>query len=83
MNGTNEVVLAGAVRTAIGTFGGAFVDTPATQLGATVIAEALRRPALSPADRRVIFGNVLSRNRHEPVPRPPPPGSRTMFQRRP
>ena len=32
-NGTNEVVLAGAVRTPIGTFSGAFVDTAATTLG--------------------------------------------------
>jgi acetyl-CoA C-acetyltransferase len=58
---TNEVVLAGAVRTAIGTFGGSFVDTPATQLGATVIAEAIRRAGVQ-ADQvdEVIMGNVLS-----------------------
>jgi len=58
---TNEVVLAGAVRTAIGTFGGSFVDTPATQLGATVIAEALRRAGIQPDQvDEVIMGNVLS-----------------------
>jgi acetyl-CoA C-acetyltransferase len=58
---TNEVVLAGAVRTAIGTFGGSFVDTPATQLGATVLAEAIRRAGVQ-ADQvdEVIMGNVLS-----------------------
>ena len=58
---TNEVVLAGAVRTAIGTFGGSFVDTPATQLGATVIAEAIRRAGIQPDQvDEVIMGNVLS-----------------------
>ncbi len=61
MNGSNEVVLVGAVRTAIGTFGGAFVDTPAPQLGAAVIIEALRRANVKPEQvDEVIFGNVLS-----------------------
>jgi acetyl-CoA C-acetyltransferase len=61
MNGSNEVVLAGAVRTPIGTFGGAFADTAATQLGATVIAETLRRTGIKPEQvDEVIFGNVLS-----------------------
>jgi acetyl-CoA C-acetyltransferase len=61
MNGTNEVVLAGAVRTAIGTFGGAFVDTGATQLGATVIREALARAGVQPDQvDEIIMGNVLS-----------------------
>jgi acetyl-CoA C-acetyltransferase len=58
---TNEVVLAGAVRTAIGSFGGSFVDTPATQLGATVIAEAMKRAGVQPDQvDEVIMGNVLS-----------------------
>jgi acetyl-CoA C-acetyltransferase len=57
----NEVVIAGAVRTAIGTFGGAFVDTPATELGAVVIAEALKRAGVPPDQvDEVIMGNVLS-----------------------
>ncbi len=60
-NGTNEVVIAGAVRTAIGTFNGAFSDTPATQLGATVIAEAIKRANVQPDQvDEVIMGNVLS-----------------------
>ncbi len=60
-NGTNEVIIAGAVRTAIGTFGGAFVDTPATQLGATVLKEALRRAGVQPGQvDEIIMGNVLS-----------------------
>src|SRR2546423_4273771 len=58
---TNEVVLAGAVRTPIGTFGGAFAETPATQLGAIAVAEALRRAGVSPDQvDEVILGNVLS-----------------------
>ena len=61
MNGTHEVVIAGAVRTAIGTFGGAFVDTPAPTLGATVIGEAIKRANVKPEQvDEVIFGNVLS-----------------------
>jgi acetyl-CoA C-acetyltransferase len=61
MNGSNEVVLAAAVRTPIGTFGGAFVDTPATQLGATVIKEAITRAGIQPDQvDEIIMGNVLS-----------------------
>ncbi len=60
-NGTNEVVIAGAVRTPIGTFGGSFVDTPATTLGSVTIAEALKRANVAPDQvDEVIFGNVLS-----------------------
>jgi acetyl-CoA C-acetyltransferase len=60
-NGTNEVVIAGAVRTAVGTFGGAFVDTPATVLGSVVIAETLKRANVPPDQvDEVIMGNVLS-----------------------
>ena len=61
MNGTNEVVIASAVRTPIGTFGGAFVDVPATELGSIVIAEALKRAKVSGENvDEVIMGNVLS-----------------------
>jgi acetyl-CoA C-acetyltransferase len=60
-NGTNEVVIAGAVRTPIGTFSGAFVDTPATTLGSIVIAEALKRANVAPDQvDEIIMGNVLS-----------------------
>jgi acetyl-CoA C-acetyltransferase len=57
----NEVVIASGVRTPIGTFGGAFVDTSATELGAIAIAEAIRRAGLQPDQvEEVIMGNVLS-----------------------
>jgi len=38
-----KVVLAGACRTAIGTMGGTLSNTPAPELGAIVIKEALNR----------------------------------------
>jgi acetyl-CoA C-acetyltransferase len=55
-----EVVIASAARTAIGTFGGALKDIPAVELGGVVIKEALRRAKIRP-DKvdLVIMGNVL------------------------
>jgi acetyl-CoA C-acetyltransferase len=57
---SNAYILAG-VRTPIGKFLGAFRDTPATELGAVVIREALQRAGIA-ADRvdEVIMGNVVS-----------------------
>ena len=56
-----EVVLAGAVRTAIGKFSGSLSSVPATRLGAFVLAEALKRAGLSGNDvDEVIMGCVLS-----------------------
>lgn len=43
-----KVVLAGACRTAIGTMGGALSTTPAPELGAIVIKEALNRAGVAP-----------------------------------
>ena len=43
-----KVVLAGACRTAIGTMGGALSTTPASELGAIVITEALKRAGVAP-----------------------------------
>ncbi len=56
-----EVVIAGAVRTAIGKFGRGFRDIPAPRLGAIVIQEALKRAKIGPQDvDEVIMGNVIS-----------------------
>ena len=56
----NKVVLAGAVRTAIGKFGGALSTVPATELGAIVIKEALVRAGIKPSDvDDVLMGCVL------------------------
>ncbi|MBQ9949879.1 MAG: acetyl-CoA C-acyltransferase, partial [Clostridia bacterium] len=55
-----EVVIVSAVRTAIGTFGGALKDIPAVQLGATVIKEAINRAGIKPCDvDEVMMGCVL------------------------
>ena len=56
----NKIVLAGAVRTAIGKFGGTLGGVPAADLGALVIKEALARARLKPSDvDDVLMGCVL------------------------
>jgi acetyl-CoA C-acetyltransferase len=55
----NAVIVSGA-RTAIGSFGGALSDVPATELGRVVIENALQRAGIDPNDLdEVIMGNVL------------------------
>ncbi len=55
-----EVVIASAVRTPIGSFGGMFKDVSAVQLGTVVAKEALKRAKVEPnMVDEVIFGNVL------------------------
>lgn len=55
-----EVVIASAVRTPVGAFGGKFKDVSAVQLGTTVVKEALKRANVDPSlVDEVIFGNVL------------------------
>ena len=55
-----EGVIASAVRTAIGKFGGSLTPLSAPQMGAVVIKEALDRAALKPEQvDEVIMGNVL------------------------
>ncbi len=57
---SKKVVLAGACRTAIGTMGGSLSTTPAAELGAIVIKEALNRAGV-PADQvdQVYMGCVI------------------------
>lgn len=56
----HEVVIASAVRTAIGTFGGALKDVELTELGAIVIKEALKKAGIKAEEiDEVIMGNVL------------------------
>ena len=57
---SKKVVLAGACRTAIGTMGGSLSTTPAAELGAIVIKEALNRAGV-PADQvdHVYMGCVI------------------------
>ena len=55
-----EVVVVGAARTAIGTFGGSLKDVPMTVLGATVVRAALQRSGAQAADiGHVVMGNVI------------------------
>ena len=55
-----EVVIASAVRTAIGTFGGALKDVPAAELGSIVIKEAVNRAGIKPElVNEVVMGNVI------------------------
>ena len=55
-----EVVIVSAVRTPIGSFGGALKDVSAVDLGTLVVKEALKRANVSPElVDEVIFGNVL------------------------
>ena len=60
MENRKEVVIAGAVRTAIGKFGGSLSGVPAQEMGAVVIAEALKRSGIEPGQvDEVIMGQVL------------------------
>lgn len=55
-----EVVIVSAVRTPIGSFGGALKDTAAVTLGAIAVKEAIKRAGIDPAIiDEVVFGNVL------------------------
>ena len=59
-NGNGEVVISAPLRTAIGTFGGALKDTPATDLGATVGKEVLSRAGIEGEQvDQIIVGNIL------------------------
>jgi acetyl-CoA C-acetyltransferase len=56
----DEPVIVSAVRTPVGTFGGALKDVPATELGARAISAALERANLTPDQvDEVLMGNVL------------------------
>ena len=56
-----DIVIVSAARTAVGKFGGALAKTPASDLGAVVIKDLLRRTGLS-GDQisEVILGQVLT-----------------------
>ncbi len=56
-----DIVIVAAVRTAVGKFGGTLAKTPATEMGAAVIAEVLKRSGLSTEQvGEVIMGQVLA-----------------------
>ena len=56
-----EVYVVNCCRTAVGTFGGSLKDTPAAELGAIVIKEALNRAGVKPEQvDEVQFGCILT-----------------------
>ncbi len=56
-----EVVIAAGTRTPVGSFNGSFSTLPASELGAIVIAEALKRAKVDPGEvDEVVFGQVLT-----------------------
>ncbi len=58
-----EVVIVSAVRTPIGSFGGALAEVSATQLGAEAVKAAVARAGVDPAQvEEVIMGSVLQAN---------------------
>ena len=55
-----EVVIIDAVRTPVGSFGGALTGVPAVELGTIVVKELIRRTGIDPAQvEELIFGCVL------------------------
>lgn len=58
-----EVVIVAAVRTPIGSFGGALASLSATELGAIALKGALDKAGVAPElVEQVIMGNVISAN---------------------
>ena len=58
---SNDIVIAAAVRTAVGSFNGSFATLPAHELGRAAIAEALRRGKVAPEEvNEVILGQILA-----------------------
>ena len=57
----DQVVILSACRTAVGKFQGSLSDMSATQLGAIVVREAVKRASIEPASvDECIMGNVIS-----------------------
>jgi acetyl-CoA C-acetyltransferase len=60
MANTRDVVIVGAARTAIGTFGGTLKDFSASDLGALAVKEAFARANVDPAQAgQIVIGNVI------------------------
>jgi acetyl-CoA C-acetyltransferase len=58
---TSEIVVVGAARTAVGSFNGAFANTPAHELGAAAVKAAIERAKVDPAEvDEVILGQILA-----------------------
>ncbi|GAA6211034.1 acetyl-CoA C-acetyltransferase [Hyphomicrobiales bacterium 4NK60-0047b] len=61
MSDDQDIVIASAVRTAVGSFNGSLASVSAHELGQTVISEAISRADVAPGDvSEVILGQVLT-----------------------
>ena len=61
MTDKNSIVITSAVRTAVGSLGGALKNVPGDELGSTVISEAIKKSGIDVADvDEVIMGQVLT-----------------------
>jgi acetyl-CoA C-acetyltransferase len=61
MSAENEVVIIAGCRTPVGKFQGSLSDLSATQLGAVVVRESVKRAGIEPAQvDECIMGNVIS-----------------------
>jgi acetyl-CoA C-acetyltransferase len=61
MSASNAIVVAGAARTAVGSFNGAFANTPAHELGVVAIKAALDRATVDAKEvDEVILGQILT-----------------------
>ena len=57
----SEIVIAGAARTPVGSFGGALANIPAHELGQIAIEAAMTRAEVEPADiSEVVMGQILT-----------------------
>ena len=60
MSSINEVVIVSGARTAIGTFNGSLASVAPTQLGASIVREAIQRAGLTGADiHHTYMGHVI------------------------
>ncbi|GAA2834291.1 acetyl-CoA acetyltransferase [Aminobacter aminovorans] len=61
MSASSSIVVASAARTPVGSFNGAFANTPAHELGAVAVREALARSGVDPREvDEVILGQILA-----------------------
>ena len=59
MTMTRDVVIVGAARTAIGTFGGSLKDFPAYDLATIAVKAAIERSGIEAASaQQIVLGNV-------------------------
>ena len=57
---SNEVVIASAVRTPVGSFRGSLSSLPATKLGSIAIQAAIERAGITPEQVKILFINNIT-----------------------